>query len=413
MNHRSNSNSLAWWAGGLVLAGLALTVFSQPAPRPANRPAAGPPAQLRVEATPTPAAAPIEQRAGGRLVRGQWWFGYTPNPAATRAFIASLPKPTLRQAAPEILARANDRTPVLLYRSLYKAHAAYHAGDPWVVGAQGIGDCVGWGWGHGVDIQGAVSWELGDAPEWRTSATEAIYGGSRVEARCGSDSCRGGYRDGSYGGAAAKFVHDFGILFRQPYPDLGFDLTEYSSRRAKDWGNYGCGGQGDNGKADQVAKLHAVQQVVLCRTFEEAASLISAGYPVPVCSGRGFSSRRDADGFCQASGSWSHCMCFVAVRYAPRPGLLCLNSWGPDWVEGPKWPDDMPDGSFWVEPKVAEGMLAGEDSFAVSGPGGFTWRDLHHGDWAVVEPAQTRQIARRRASPWGNRAPTLSLTLAP
>jgi hypothetical protein len=56
--------------------------------------------------------------------------------------------------------------------------------------------------------------------------------------------------------------------------------------------------------------------------------------------------------------------------------LLCLNSWGTDWIDGPKWPEDMPEGSFWVNAEVATRMLSGGDSFAVSHIKGFPRRKL-------------------------------------
>ena len=87
-------------------------------------------------------------------------------------------------------------------------------------------------------------------------------------------------------------------------------------------------------------------------------------------------------------------MCFVGVRFGQRPGLLCLNSWGPSWVSGPKWPPDQPDGSFWVEARVATRMLSGRDSFAVSGYEGFPYRPLDHGDWVRVDRPQTPHIER-------------------
>jgi hypothetical protein len=55
-------------------------------------------------------------------------------------------------------------------------------------------------------------------------------------------------------------------------------------------------------------------------------------------------------------------------------------------VSGPKWPDDQPDGSFWIDAKHIDGMLAGEDSFAVGSVEGFGWRDLHHGEWLAPGP---------------------------
>lgn len=318
----------------------------------------------------------------------QRFMGYQAQPRETERFLKTMPKPTLPEAAPELIRRSSDDTPVLLYRALYEAYAWRYPGSEWIVGAQGIGDCVSWGWAHGCDIHLAVMFKLGSTSVWKPAATEAIYGGSRVEANGGRHA---GYGDGSYGGAAAKFVRDFGVVFREPYAELNLDLSKYSSSRAKDWGNFGCGGRDDNGRLDTIAKKHPVRNVALVSTFAEAAAAISSGYPVPVCSGRGFSYQRDSEGFCRPSGSWSHCMCFIGVRY-DRPGLLCLNSWGPKAFTGPKWPEDQPEGSFWVDADVAEGMLRGRDSFAVSGYEGFPYRDLKHGDWVETRPQQVREL---------------------
>lgn len=306
-------------------------------------------------------------------------FGYTPDPDGTRQFLSELDKPLFSQAGEEAIREAKGKD-TFLYRSAYKAHQAVY-GEPWVVGRQGIGDCVSWGFAHGVWIAQSVDWETGRlAAPPPIPSTESIYGGSRVEAR---GKKQAGYSDGSYGGAAAKWVRDWGIVYRQKYPD--HDLTKYSADRAKDWGNWGNGGRDDNGKLDNAAKTHPAKHVALVRTFKEAAAAIESGFPVAVCSGYGFKSVRDSQGFCARSGSWAHCMALIAVRY-DRPGLLCLNSWGPNWVSGPKSPEDQPDGSFWIDAKVIDGMLAGEDSFAVGSVEGFKWRDLHHGNWLAPAP---------------------------
>lgn len=322
--------------------------------------------------------------------------GYIPNPEGTEKFLQSLEKPTIREAGPELFMPKNnpirgpppqadaDEKGVYLWRALQKAHLKTY-GREWRCGTQGIGDCVSWGWMHASAIASAIEFTQGKSAEWYMPATEAIYGGSRVEAR-GSpgDGSRpyGGYSDGSYGAAAAKWVKERGgILFRLKYDK--FDLTTYSADRAKEWGAYGCGGKGDGEVADKLAAKHPAKSVALVKTFEEAAAAIRSGYPVAVCSSQGFTSRRDDDGFCRGSGSWAHCMCFIAVRF-DRPGLLCLNSWGTNWVTGPKFPADQPDGSFWVEPGTVDRMLSsswGADSFAVSATDGFPYRPLDNGDW--------------------------------
>ena len=229
----------------------------------------------------------------------------------------------------------------------------------------------------------------GQAEQWKgEAATESIYGGARVEA---SGVRRGGWGDGSYGGAAAKWVRKWGVLLRADYSKKTgndeHDLRRYSSKKAKDWGNYGCGGQRDDtgdGPLDKIAREHPVKTTSLVVNFEEAAAAISNGYPVPVCSGQGFSSSRDNDGFCRARGSWSHCMLFWGVRFGRRPGLLCANSWGHS-VDGTRWPKKMPDSvaacSWWVDADVATRMLRGQDSFAMSGFEGFKRRQV---DWADI-----------------------------
>lgn len=316
-------------------------------------------------------------------------FGYEPNPDGVEAFLLTLDKPTFAEAGADCIKQSKD-IDTFLYRQMNRAHQARYA-KPFLVEKQGIGDCVSWGWMHGIYAAQSVDWTLGRLPEPPLiPATESIYGGSRVEAR-GRKEGTGGWSDGSYGAAAAKWVRDWGVIYRQEY-DGGLDLTTYSASRAKDWGNWGNGGQGDNGRLDGVAKNHPAKYVAQVSSFDEAAAAIESGYPVPVASMQGFSSRRDADGFAAPSGSWAHQMVFISVRYAkngsPRDGLLCLNSWGPSWIGGPVWPEDQPAGSFWVDRATVDSMCRQGDTFAVGTIDGFKWRDLHHGDWLAPLPEE-------------------------
>lgn len=311
-------------------------------------------------------------------------YGYAPDPIATAKFLGELEKPYFSQAGAECVAKAK-KTDTFLYRAAQSVHRKIYGRD-WVVVRQTIGDCVSHGWAHGAWISACVAYELGELSEAPLMvASEPIYGGSRVEAR-GKRS--GGWGDGSYGGAAAKWLRDWGVIFRKAYPqaDGGHDLLVYSGDLAKAWGNYGNGGANDNGVFDAVAKRHPMRHVALVTNFDEAAAAIESGYCVPVCSSYGFSSRRDDDGFCRRQGQWLHCMVFCSVRYGKRPGLLCLNSWGPDAQSGAKWPEDQPDGSFWVDASTATGMLSGRDSFAVGAIDGFRYRDLNHQEWLAAPP---------------------------
>jgi hypothetical protein len=321
-------------------------------------------------------------------------FGYRPADRSERdSFVATLRGRTLSEAAPKLAASTDqaDESPVLLYRALNEAWLA-KKGRPFVVEEQGIGDCVSWGSKHAVDIHMAVLWKIGALPDWKESASEANYGGARVEAR----GIRfAGYQDGATGYDAAKWLKNWGVLYRQPY-DLA-DLSTYSAARAKEWGAHGCGGRDDQGRLDEVARSHPIKDVAPCTSWEEAVTALKNGYPIFVCSNQGFSSDRDADGFAAPTKRWAHCMCFCGVRF-DRPGLLCLNSWGPRWIRGPKWPPDQPDGSFWVDKKTADYMLKGggfptSDSYAVSGLDGFPWQKIDHQQW--VEPARPSDATRK------------------
>jgi hypothetical protein len=326
-------------------------------------------------------------------------YGYRPDPQGVEAFLAELPQPLFRQAGAETVREAKG-VDTFLYRAAQKAHVSRY-GKPWVVERQGIGDCVSWGWAHGVYVAQAIDWETGRLAEPPLfPSSEALYGGSRVEARGRSgdgSSPVGGYSDGSYGAAAARFVRDWGVVYREKFDR--YDLSTYSASRAKDWGAYGCGGQGDGGKLDTIAKRHPAQHVAMVTTWAEAAAAIEAGFPIPVASMQGFASVTDQHGYAAASGQWAHQMCFIAVRYAknstpasptPSDALLCLNSWGPKWITyRGKFPADQPDGSFWVTRAVVESMLRQKDSFAVGSVSGFGWRDLHNGNWLTPAPPET------------------------
>jgi hypothetical protein len=322
-------------------------------------------------------------------------FGYTPDPAGTRAFLATLgDEKYFSQAGAEAMQEAKG-VDTFLYRQLDAAHRARY-GKPFVVGRQAIGDCVSWGAMHAVYCQDSVSWSLGKLPEPPLlPSTEALYGGARVEAmRKPGDGAQpyGGFNDGATGFGAAKFLREFGVIYREKVN--GIDLTTYSGERAKQWGAYGCGGQNDKGVMDGIAKKHPCKHVVAIRTWSELAAALESGYPVTLASSQGFQSVRNKDGIAEASGTWMHQMAALAVRHkkngSPDDCVLILNSWSPNWIAGPKWPSDQPDGSFWARRSVVERML--EDAWAIGDTDGFKYRDIHHGNW--LQPAPPAANAR-------------------
>jgi hypothetical protein len=278
-------------------------------------------------------------------------FGWIPQPAESERIMGMQPIPTMAEAS--WLKDAGRGKVVLLHKAFTSA------GIPFPVRRQTIGDCVSQGWACAVDCLVAVQITKGERIRWTAEcATEPIYAGSRVEISKG----RLGRRDGSFGSAAAEFVKTFGAVPRGRYGDI--DLTTYDGQRARAWGMPKAGVPD---ALEPKLREHPVQAFTLVQTYEQARDAIASGYPVPVASNQGFAMRRDEKGFARPKGNWGHQMCFIGVDDADaRPGLLCMNSWGPDWIDGPTR-HDQPPGSFWVDADVAERMLRQDDSHAASG----------------------------------------------
>jgi hypothetical protein len=326
-------------------------------------------------------------------------FGYVPDAEGTREFLRELDQPLFRQAGAEVIAGAKGHD-AYLYRFADRCHRQKYGKPfgPWNQGSAGT--CVSFGWAMGSYIGQCVDHVAGGLSECPLIvATEPIYGGSRTAGRM-PPVTNAGWSDGSYGGAAARWVSGRckdpsvgGILYRQVYGDI--DLTIYSIDRSRQWGAYGC--------PPSIAKLaheHTARAVALCEDWESLTAALESGMCVPICSNVGFASGdRDADGFCRRAGTWNHCMVAISVKYAknngpgsatpmknPRDGILILNSWS-NYVGGSKHPSDQPDGSFWITRQDAEAILAQGDSFVIGSVDGFKYRDLDHAGWLQPAPA--------------------------
>ena len=99
-----------------------------------------------------------------------------------------------------------------------------------------------------------------------------------------------GWSDGSYGGAAARWVSGRckdksvgGILYRDKYGDI--DLTNYSIPLSEQWGAYGV-------PKELAAKAneHTAKAVALCEDWASLTAALESGMCVPICSNIGFAS---------------------------------------------------------------------------------------------------------------------------
>ncbi|HEY1065393.1 MAG TPA: hypothetical protein VGE52_04765, partial [Pirellulales bacterium] len=232
-----------------------------------------------------------------------------------------------------------------------------HQGDHLHNIPQQVGDCVSWGFGHACEYSQAVHWAVsgGEDRVFREAFKPYLYGTGRVFIGRGN---LGG--DGSTGAWQSRAIEEYGVL-----PVDAEDCPDYSGTIARRWG----APPGPPRSFVEIAKSHR-GECRLVTTWEDACVAISNGCPVAVCSGYGFRVQEKngrIEGY--RSGSWSHCMCFIACD--TRRGfeaLYCLNSWGPNAhtkAERYEATDGAPPGGFWVLRRDAEGMLSARDSYSV------------------------------------------------
>lgn len=230
-----------------------------------------------------------------------------------------------------------------------------------------VGSCVGFGTTCALEHLSCMQVVLGRGEQFLEQCQESIYALSRHQ--IGKDRLRGG--DGSIGIWAAEAAKQYGVLARGKAVGGKYDLSKYDPRRCRQWGNAGP-------PADllPLIKEHPCQDYAQCLSASDCRAALRAGYPIAVCSGQGFASTRDKDGFAAARGSWAHCMAIIGYRGGSRKGFYIENSWGPDWIKGPTYPAAgdpaaPPEGGFWADWSVVDRMARQKDTWAFSDLVGF------------------------------------------
>jgi hypothetical protein len=276
------------------------------------------------------------------------------DPEETAALLAQLKTPLFGATAYRLFGSGEGKLS-LPFKSLLKFDPGFGPAE-----RQTTGDCVSHATRNAVDITRAVEIDIkGEAESFEArSATEGIYQ---------SRSHRG---QGMTCSGAAKYVAtQGGILLRKDYGEI--DLSTYDS-------SIGANKRIPRSVWIDEAQKHQVKTISMITTVEEARDALANGYAISVCSGYGFSSRRDTKGIAKQSGSWAHAMAWIAcddTRERHNETLfLVQNSWGV-WNSGPKV-HGQPEGSFWIREKDARGMLASQGSWVFSDVDGFPARDL-------------------------------------
>jgi hypothetical protein len=188
-----------------------------------------------------------------------------------------------------------------------------------------------------------------------------FYGTSRVFVGGGL------WGDGSTGTWLQEAIKKFGALAKDEE-----GVPKYSGGLARQWG----AGKGPPQNFVTLAKEHLVQTTAQITNAEDAANALFSGYPISVCSNRGFNMKASDDGFHAPRGTWAHAMTIIGFDDTDSSkGLyfLILNSWGDvhgqlkDFATGV----NLPVGVLRVRAEVVDGMLGYQDSFAFSQFNGF------------------------------------------
>jgi len=198
-------------------------------------------------------------------------------------------------------------------------------------------------------------------------ATEPIYG-HRGHSGAGMNPTR-----------AARFVSTVsGLHIRKDYGVV--NLSRYNAQIGIRWG-----ARGVPQNIIDLGKESHIETVSLVKTTGEARDLLYNGYGLTIASSFGFSNRRDKNGISVRSGSWNHQMSIIAMDDTKQRHsellFLIQNSWG-RWNSGPKFPEDQPDGSFWVTATILHGMIRDGECWVFSGAKGFPSKNL---DWSLYE----------------------------
>jgi hypothetical protein len=290
----------------------------------------------------------------------QGFVGSICDPEDVSKLLGELPMPVFGAAAHDLYGDGDGKVS-LPFKSLLKFDPGFGPAE-----RQTTGDCVSHSTRNAVDITRCVEIDIkGDRERFvARGATEGIY------------QSRGHRGQGMSCSGAARYVHEKGgILLRKDYGDV--DLSKYDS-------DLGARHKIPKSVYTDEAKKHQVQTISNIRTVQEAKDALANGYAISVCSGIGFSSKRDGNGIAKRSSGWNHAMCWIAAddshEIYKETLFLIQNSWGA-WNSGPKRLE-QPDGSFWIREKDARTMLSEGGAWVFSDVKGFPARDI---DWTINE----------------------------
>lgn len=282
----------------------------------------------------------------------------------------------------------------------------------WPGPAQPVGDCVGRSTANAGLLSMCCEVAAGK-PDEVSGRIETYPDVNAVGERNGVVSAEAIYwwrRHGGHGwscGAACRVMQrESGLWVRQNYPELGFDLTQYTKASIERYGR-----TPPTGKVAEQGVKNLVRAFAEARSREAKRDALANGYALNTCGMEALSNRRDQWGVSsRAAGQWAHAMAVIAfddrteIKRMYGDSLeLYLNSWN-IWNSGSRDIFDsakyvpankkqlwislgivnaatgnimIPEGSCWIRSRD----VANRDVFAVSSVNGWPRKRLPN--WTV------------------------------
>ena len=222
-----------------------------------------------------------------------------------------------------------------------------------------VSNCTSHGDRNARDITRSVEILNGDSEQYyKRGATEPTYG-ARGHSGQGMDPYR-----------AAKFVTEWGFLFRESYRDsskgITLDLSKYNANIGINWGRSGVPQD-----IKELCKQYNVGEFISPKTAEEALDLLAAGKACHSGQSWGTSDSQRSDGINRKSDSWSHDMATggydLTREFFKEEVVFVHNSWG-RWNEpNPVWLAHEDVYGKWIPGTMAIPLSEWEDYFVNSG----------------------------------------------
>lgn len=327
--------------------------------------------------------------------------GAFPDPYAREELRASVPYPDGEQAAYDF-GLVGDGAGKLSLPYLY---SWLNWPKCWPCPGQTTGDCVS----HAGKNSGLVligSEVASGLPDPDTGIVEGFPVVTAEAEEQGVVACENIYRARGHSGQGAScerlisyVTKTGGIMLRKNYPELNLDLTRYDARLGIP------GGSGVPEPWNVEGAKHRIRTATEISGHENGRDFLHSGFVLWACSGLGWSSNRDENGYSRQQGSWSHSWIIMAyddradtIKKYGFPLALYNHDWG-KWNSGSRQIRDsaglvpaenkqdwinkgvvdattgnilIPEGSMWIDAR----LLNRCDVWAMSSLNGFPRRRL-------------------------------------